>query len=58
VNIIQCAYTSCTSIAHHGVWVLMEIEFCQPIELDKLTKLICFDYELFEMVKIGTIIGL
>jgi hypothetical protein len=38
VNIIQCTYTSFTSIAHHGVWVLMEFEFCQPIKLDKLTK--------------------
>jgi hypothetical protein len=60
VNIIQCTYTSFTSIAHHGVWVSVEFEFCRPIKLDNLTKLICFDYDqtLFEVVKIGTIIGL
>jgi hypothetical protein len=60
VNIIQCTYTSFTSIAHHGVWVLVEFEFCCFIKLDNLTKLISFDYNetLLEAVKIGINIGL
>jgi hypothetical protein len=41
--VIQCTYTSFTSIAHFGAWVLVEFGFFQAIEFDNLS--ICFGYD-------------
>jgi hypothetical protein len=43
MSVIQCTYTSFTSIAHFGAWVSVEFGFFQPIKFDNLS--ICFRYD-------------
>jgi hypothetical protein len=36
-NVIQRTYTPFTTIAHYGVWLSMEVEFCWSIEFNIAT---------------------
>jgi hypothetical protein len=44
LGIFECTYTSLTTLTNYGAWILMEFRFCQPIEFDTSTSLICFEH--------------